>query len=244
MKNFLVIDTETLGTKPDSVILSLGAYFVDVEKDIPSFDKIVEDGFYMKFDAKEQIDDGRTVDKATLEWWEKEGDVAKDVLAASDNDVSYTRLFEGLNNYLKGKTDYWIFARSPSFDFTVLDNIRNYNNIESLWPFYHEKDIRTFLDTMLMVLPFEEQWNKFNLPKELWPSDGVITSHHALYDVATDIKRMEVVLELYAKLKIMNNPRTYTIEEIAEEIGSTTQTVKNIEKRAINKIKPDLTEFN
>jgi hypothetical protein len=243
MKNFLVLDSETLGTRPDSVILSVGAYFVNVEEDIPSFDKIIENGFYLKFDAKEQIEAGRTIDKSTVQWWENQGEVAQEVLSPSDNDVSYTRLFEGLRNYLKGKTDYWIFARSPSFDFGILDNIRCQLEIPGLWPFYQEKDIRTFLDTMLMVLPFEEQWNKFNVPKTLWPSDGIITSHHALYDVATDIKRMEVVLELYAKLKIISNPRTYTIDEIAAEIGATTQTVKNVEKRAINKIKPDFSDF-
>jgi hypothetical protein len=243
MKNFLVLDFESLGTSPNSVVTSFGAYYVDVEQEIPSFDEIIQTGLYLKFDIQEQINDGRKVEKATIDWWEKQNDEAKKELEPSEDDVSYKRIFEALRNYLEGKSDYFVFARSPNFDFSLLDNIRKDLNLNRIWPFFNERDIRTFLDTMFMVLPFEEQWNKFNLPKELWPSNKTITTHHALYDVATDVKRMELVLELYAKLQSFGTTKTYTVDEIAKEIGTTPQTVKNIENRVINKIKSDFSEY-
>ncbi len=58
-----MIDLETLGTRPDGVILSVGGVKFD-----PNGSKIIDE-FYYKLDVDEQTERGRSIDESTIEWW-------------------------------------------------------------------------------------------------------------------------------------------------------------------------------
>lgn len=60
----VMVDLETLGTKPGSVILSIGAVTFDL-------DGSGRDGrtFYQRVNIQSCLDAGMTVDGDTVEWW-------------------------------------------------------------------------------------------------------------------------------------------------------------------------------
>ena len=67
MATHAMIDLETLGTKPDCVILTLGAIKFD-----PFTNEEPHSGLYQKLDIDEQDKLKRTQDESTIEWWGKQ----------------------------------------------------------------------------------------------------------------------------------------------------------------------------
>src|SRR6478609_2831880 len=69
MKTQIMLDLETLGQKPGSVILSIGACV---------FDRVgVHERFYTRVDPQSCIDAGLQADLSTFLWWMKQGDEAR-----------------------------------------------------------------------------------------------------------------------------------------------------------------------
>ena len=63
-KTHMMVDIETLGTSPDSVILEISTVLFTVEYGAD----LVSPATYI-FDRNHQISVGRTVDESTLDWW-------------------------------------------------------------------------------------------------------------------------------------------------------------------------------
>ncbi|POO54357.1 hypothetical protein CPJ18_02345 [Agrobacterium rosae] len=59
----LMIDIETLGTAPGSVILSVGAVTFNAETGE------FGEGFYAAVEPQSAVDMGLTIDVSTLKWW-------------------------------------------------------------------------------------------------------------------------------------------------------------------------------
>ena len=79
--NRIMVDLETLGTAPGSVILSIGAVRFDVEKGLL-------DEFYVNIDVESSQRLGLTIDGDTVMWWLKQSDAARAKLSkGSGKDV-------------------------------------------------------------------------------------------------------------------------------------------------------------
>ena len=66
MTTHAMIDLETLSTRPDATIVTLGAI-----KFNPHTVEEPHTGLYIRFNVDEQSDLGRHVDDGTLEWWSR-----------------------------------------------------------------------------------------------------------------------------------------------------------------------------
>ena len=73
MSTHAMIDLETLGTKPDCVVLTLGAI-----KFNPYTQTEPDKGLYIRLDVDEQTKMGPSVDDGTLEWWGKQDKAIRD----------------------------------------------------------------------------------------------------------------------------------------------------------------------
>ena len=83
--NSVIFDFETLSTDVNQgVVLSLGLLTYTSSRfvnDPYTYDELLENTKYMKFDVTEQVKKyGRKIDKSTLEWWKTQGLDAKKVL--------------------------------------------------------------------------------------------------------------------------------------------------------------------
>lgn len=147
----LFVDIETLGTKQDSVILSLGMIAVNLSEEF-GYDDIEK--FFIKFDAKDQKERlGRKVYKDTVEWWKKQDKkVQESQLKAYNTDVS---LEEGLTQaaaWMKNVEGYhskdsWVWTRGLMESF-LLEHACEQVGRSPLFPFNKVRDVRTAVDIL------------------------------------------------------------------------------------------------
>lgn len=71
----VMVDLETLGTKPGSVIISIGAVMFDADT------KRLGPEFYVEINQKSSETYGLTTDQATVDWWNLQGSKSRRVLA-------------------------------------------------------------------------------------------------------------------------------------------------------------------
>lgn len=73
----MMLDLETLGTRPYSAIVSIGAVFFD------PYENKLGDEFYRVVDLRSQGNLGLTMDSATVQWWMQQSDEARAVYKGS-----------------------------------------------------------------------------------------------------------------------------------------------------------------
>lgn len=169
----VMIDLETMGTRPDSAIVSVGAVRFD-----PRLGQISKRTFYRELDWEEQ---GRKIDPDTQSWWIKQSNEAQ--LALYGIEELSDALVE-LADYLPKDAKVW--GNGPTFDITMLENAYMQHNISIPWRFWNIRDCRTMKDLF--------EWERGGFGK-----NAAHVKHNALDDAlaqAADINRM------WAKLKL------------------------------------------
>jgi hypothetical protein len=132
----VMLDLETLGTRPECVILTLGAVkFNPYTLDEP------KDGLYLRIDADEQIARGRTVQEDTLQWWMTQPEDVREEAIGEDGRVSIDDMYRQLNRFLVGVNNIW--AQGPVFDIAILENLYRQYGWPTPWQFWQISDSRT-----------------------------------------------------------------------------------------------------
>lgn len=171
MTNHIMIDLETLGTKPDAHILSIAAVHFNIETG-----EII-DRLYQEL-APGQGD--RSIDFSTVLWWKKQS-----VEMPEGNVRLQSALINLLDWVMKIDLSPYVWANSPSFDLVILRNAIDYYGWEKTPITDHTKwmDMRTLMNLHPEI--------KQNMP-------DVGTHHNALDDcifqvncVVEAIKRMQ-----------------------------------------------------
>jgi len=132
----VMLDLETLSTRPNAVILTLGAVKFD-----PYSSADPGPGLYLRIDVDEQTARGRDVQEDTLEWWLRQAeDVREEALGETDR-VSVETMYRELNRFLVGANNIW--AQGPVFDIVMLENIYYQWGWPAPWNYYQIRDSRT-----------------------------------------------------------------------------------------------------
>lgn len=130
-----MIDIETLSTRPNAHILSVGAVAFDLEKGIQTVVHYALSG----------AQGGRHVDPETVAWWAMQGEEArKAAFGEGVVRISLLRLcelFDYFFNYSQSVDGVW--SRSPDFDLTILRDAYRQVNCEPQWSFREQRDCRT-----------------------------------------------------------------------------------------------------
>ena len=137
-----MIDLETLGVEPDSVIMTLGAI-----KFNPFTDDEPHTRLYLKCDVEEQSEKlNRTIDDNTLAWWSRQPKDIQEEAFGDHNRVAMDKLSKQLNKWCNG-LDY-IWCQGPTFDFVILQDL--YKNIGKPvpWNYWQIRDSRTLFSMM------------------------------------------------------------------------------------------------
>lgn len=138
----IMIDIETLGTKPGCVIASIAAVQFD-----PVAGKLGSE-HYWQLDVQRQISSGAHCEWSTFRWWL---DQPKEAIEST-----FARMKEGLfdGTALQELADVIhdasfqrepgaIWANSPSFDLAILEGAFRDHNIEVPWGYRQPRDCRT-----------------------------------------------------------------------------------------------------
>ena len=186
----VIFDFESLGLNENSVLLSLGVLAFDPsDYDIVSdgvettFNKLLQQGLYVKLDAKDQAKTyGRTINKSTLLWWTEQEEEASQVLSRSDDDVKLPDMETLLKEYLEmngftKNTPVWSRGYTePMWYESVKLNLNTYGSFRH----YQYRDIRTLLNVSI-----EDKYLSRNHINTIEHPVSFI-KHNALHDVCFD----------------------------------------------------------
>lgn len=167
----LMVDLETLDTRPSTVILSIGAVVFDPE-DAPT----LQSRLYERCQWQSQLDAGRTVSESTLRWWLQQDDAARRALEGPA--VLLTQALADLAAlYTDGRCER-IWANGQSFDISILDHAYAAGGQTSPWEFYNVRCFRT-----LKSLPSARGVSK--------PENAL--AHNALFDAIAQAQHLQAL---------------------------------------------------
>ena len=97
MPTHATIDLETLSTKPDAVLLTIGAIKFDPFTNDPPYNE-----FYYRANVDEQTAMGRHIEEGTLDWWSRQAPEIVEEALSDDNRHPVKEILTKLNKYLVG----------------------------------------------------------------------------------------------------------------------------------------------
>lgn len=173
----IMIDIETMGLRPGSVIASIGAQVFDLKKR----ELVSDGGFYVVVDMADAQKQGLRIEAGTVAWWLRQSEAARQVLLVRGEWLS-TALAQ-LTNHFRGHGCVNAWSHGAGFDLVLLDSAYYACGLEAPWKYPAARDTRT-----LYALAGIN-------PKEFF--DPNATAHNALDDARAQAK---AVIAAYDKL--------------------------------------------
>lgn len=137
-----MLDLETLDTRANSVILTVGG----VKFDPFDMDKTPYNELYFRLEIENQSNRGRTTSESTMAWWSRQPDSIIEEAFGDVDRVSVERALQDLKKWFVGCDRVW--SQGVCFDITMLENICDQYGYPVPWAFYQVQDCRTILDRM------------------------------------------------------------------------------------------------
>lgn len=136
MANSVMIDLETLGTRPGSAILSIGA----VEFDLADYTLARE--FYIEIDRHDSERAGFLVQEDTLAWWTKQSPEAQRVLNP-DAPSSVVEALAGFTEFMVPNKGQTVWGNGSDFDLVLLRSAYEKIGAEAPWKYWDNRCYRT-----------------------------------------------------------------------------------------------------
>lgn len=135
----IMVDIETLGAQPKSVILSIGACAFDGEG--------IHKTFYRNIDVLESLLAGCFVEEKTVKWWRTQSAEAVSVLMSKQVTLrAALGEFNAFCGQVGKKEDLYFWAKGPDFDLVLLHSVYEMMGMEVPWHYRNVRDVRTILE--------------------------------------------------------------------------------------------------
>lgn len=134
-----MIDFETLGTRPGSALLSLGAAFFS-----PTGPSVLDniEKFYMNIDRDSCFALEMTVDESTLEWWNSpDKEAARATLLEDPRPIS--EVMEKFTTWFRVNGGRHVWSQGSCFDVILAEDAMRRVGIVPPWKFWDILDTRT-----------------------------------------------------------------------------------------------------
>lgn len=132
-----MLDFETLGNRPSTVVISLGAVLFHNGK--------IHAQREWFFDLDDQVKSGRTIDTSTLKWWFKQSDEARSVFQ-KEGGVSLKQFGDEFSQFVKPVgSNIKMWGNGADFDVSILSDIWQ-SSVKTPLPWHHwnTRCFRTF----------------------------------------------------------------------------------------------------
>ena len=129
----IMLDLETMGTRPNSAIIAIGAVRFDNEA--------ILDRFHTVIDLESCLRAGLEVDGDTVNWWMKQSDAARAVFQTPG--VELPQALTDFATWLLTVRTTEVWGDGAGFDNVLLTNAYQKCNYLPPWPFYTDRCYRT-----------------------------------------------------------------------------------------------------
>ena len=127
----VMVDIETLGGKPGSVILSIGAV-----QFAPPYEE-----FYRRIDLADSLLKGFSIDLTTAKWWSEQSADAQRAAFYETDGYAVDIALADFARFVDKNTCLW--AKGPDFDCVLLDAAYQKLGKKIPWSYRHTRDCRT-----------------------------------------------------------------------------------------------------
>lgn len=159
----VMIDLETLGTRPGDTILSIGAVKFD--------ENGLGEEFYLTINPESSREAGLRAQKSTIEWWDKQSPEAK--AAAFKGEFSLEAALLKFTMWMPPLEQARVWGNGANFDNAMLAAAYRIKKLDAPWHYWNDRCYRT-IAAMFMKTKVER----------------VGTGHHALDDAKTQALRL------------------------------------------------------
>lgn len=173
----VMIDIETLSTRPDAAIVSIGAVAFDMRK------LVVGDRFYRNVDLRSSAAAGGHIDPDTVLWWMRQSDTARSALQR--NRSTLPDALDALTDFLASCAPLAAirpWGNGVDFDMVILASAYRATGRETPWKYWNQRDART----LFAMYPSVE--------KEAMRA----TAHNALDDAEAQVRHIFKIRESIA----------------------------------------------
>jgi len=127
-----MLDLETLGNKPGSVIVAIGA--------VKFGNREILDSFYERIDAASCLHLGLRLDISTVLWWMRQNDAARhEITQPGSNLIEVLMRFSAW----LGDPDAEVWGNGASFDNVLLSDAYDHAQLPRPWKYYNDRCYRT-----------------------------------------------------------------------------------------------------
>ena len=161
----VMLDIETLSTRPNSAILTIACIKFDRTDEIKNINEM--ETFYRRITLESCNEPEFHKDPKTIEWWELQSDEIKEEAFHKERVPLREALIE-LQNFFKGC--YKVWSNGSSFDCVIVEEAYRKLNLKVPWNFWNVRDCRTIMDIGNVKL------------SDIVNPDIIKNQHHALYD--------------------------------------------------------------
>lgn len=140
----LMIDLETLGIEPGSIIVQIGAVGFDLE----GGEESIGESLNIKIDIGSSLVEGFKTNQNTLNWWSEASQEAKEMVFSGDKvsiREALTKLSEFIQNRCSQSVKVW--GNGSFFDISLLEFAYRKLDMTIPWEYYNVRDMRTIMDT-------------------------------------------------------------------------------------------------
>jgi len=139
----VMIDIETLSTKPNAVIVSIGAIRFDRNKPLDKLENY--DQLYMRVSRESCEVLGMDIDHSTVEWWARQDETIRyEALENPTDRLDIKDALKKLNTWF-GSSKY-IWGHGDDFDCVILTQAYIKCGQPIPWKFWNTRDTRTLFD--------------------------------------------------------------------------------------------------
>ena len=170
----IMLDLETMGTKPGSAITQIGAVDFDLEGGMG-------EGFSVNISLRSCGEHGMTFDPDTIGWWMKQEEAARRaVFEGAKYDLK--RGLQTFAKYVRDVEGQFMWGNGAGFDNVLLACAYDKIALDRPWKFWDDRDMRTVVSLAKMM--------GIDVP---WERVGV--AHVALDDAKTQALYVQRVLK-------------------------------------------------
>lgn len=157
-----MLDIETLGVRPHSIVVVIGA--IKFERDIKIYPIEKYEKFYIRINSDSCRNVGMIKEENTINWWYTQDSKVRYEALENPDRVDIKKALEEFTKWF-GKSTY-IWGNGDDFDCSILGEAYKRCNMEIPWKFYNTRDVRTLYDITGVT--------KYDIP--------IDNMHNALYD--------------------------------------------------------------